>query len=396
MPLNLLDVALLVGFLVAGVRGARQGALSQVLTFGGAALGTLAGTALAPAVAAEFVAGPGPALSLTTLGIVLGFLVLGQAIGFAIGLRLRLKAEEAGHGGVDRSAGVIVGFGSLVVVVWLVGSALVQGPLPSLAEQIRGSTVVAAIDDVLPPPPDLFGRVGTFLDQRGFPQVFAGLGGATAPPVDPPTQGAVAAAANAGAGGAVQVQALGCGGISSGSGFAVAPGFVVTNAHVVAGGRDVTIQQLDGTDASGRVVLFDPRTDVAIVHAPGITAAPLQLNTTIQDRGTIGAALGFPGDKGGEFDPQPAAVQASYEATGRDIYGRSLVTREVYELRSNVRQGDSGGPFVLEDGSVAGVIFAASTTERNVGYALTGPEVADELQNGAPKTDPVGTGSCTR
>jgi hypothetical protein len=80
---------------------------------------------------------------------------------------------------------------------------------------------------------------------------------------------------------------------------------------------------------------------------------------------------------------------------GLDIYGQDEVSREVYELRSPVRQGDSGGPFVLPDGSVAGVVFAASTTDGDTGYALTGEEVMDELETGLSAESPVGTGRCT-
>ena len=71
------------------------------------------------------------------------------------------------------------------------------------------------------------------------------------------------------------------------------------------------------------------------------------------------------------------------------------VVREIYELRAPVEQGDSGGPFVTPAGKVAGVIFAASTTDSDTGYALTGSEVQDEVQEGATRTEPVGTGRCT-
>ncbi len=91
-----------------------------------------------------------------------------------------------------------------------------------------------------------------------------------------------------------------------------------------------------------------------------------------------------------------AAIQARYSASGRDIYGRSIVEREVYEIRAPVRQGDSGGPFVLPNGDVAGVIFAASTTDDDTGYALTGEEVSDEVDRGAGRRQAVRTGSCTR
>lgn len=84
-------------------------------------------------------------------------------------------------------------------------------------------------------------------------------------------------------------------------------------------------------------------------------------------RGQPGATLGYPGDRGGRAEYGPAAVQQRLNATGLDIYGRDTVTREVYELRASVRQGDSGGPFVLPNGRVGGVIFAASTTNGGTG-----------------------------
>jgi len=143
------------------------------------------------------------------------------------------------------------------------------------------------------------------------------------------------------------------------------------------------------------VVLYDSDTDLAAVRVSGLTGPVLELETTPQERGTPGATLGYPGESDGELVAHRAAVQSRYDAVGRDIYGQSSVTREIYELRSVVRQGDSGGPFVLPDGSVAGVVFAASTTDRDTGYALTGAEVAPDLARAEARTQPIGTGSCT-
>jgi S1-C subfamily serine protease len=87
-------------------------------------------------------------------------------------------------------------------------------------------------------------------------------------------------------------------------------------------------------------------------------------------------------------------VQARFDAVGRDIYGESGVQREIYDLRARVEQGDSGGPFVLPRGAVAGVVFAASTSDAGEGFALTGAEVADEVDQGAGSSTPVPTGDC--
>lgn len=393
--MNLVDgVAIAVGVLAA-FRGWRRGFLGQLLELGGGFIGLIAGISLGPSIADAFTDEPGVGAALISIFAVLIGVSIGQTIGFLIAHRSSAAVERAKLDGVDSGLGA--GFGVLVWVVsfWLIGSLLVHGPSQPLARALRSSTLLRTTNTLLPEPPNVLAYLRQYLSTSGFPQVFAGLP-RLSEPVDLPSQREARRAIRAGQDSTVRVVLEACGGIQLGSGWVLDDDSVVTNAHVVAGGRDVTIQQLDGTDASGRVVLFDPQTDLAIVQSSGISAPPLRLEPQIQERGTIGAALGFPGDRGGEFDPQPAAVQNSYEATGRDIYGRSLVTREVYELRSDVRQGDSGGPFVLENGSVAGVVFAASTTERDVGYALTGAEVQDELREGAGRTEPVGTGSCTR
>ena len=71
------------------------------------------------------------------------------------------------------------------------------------------------------------------------------------------------------------------------------------------------------------------------------------------------------------------------------------MSREIYELRARVEEGDSGGPFVRPSGRVAGMMFAASTTDERVGYALTAAEIRDELARSQARTEAVSTGPCT-
>jgi S1-C subfamily serine protease len=141
-------------------------------------------------------------------------------------------------------------------------------------------------------------------------------------------------------------------------------------------------------------VVFDPRLDVAVLYVLNTPGPPLRLDSQEVDRGTPGAVLGYPG--GGPLDPEPAAIRRELHAVGRDIYGNSVVERNVYELQAKVRPGNSGGPFVLKGGVVAGVVFAASTTEGNVGYALTSREVIPKLREARGQTDPVSTRGCAR
>jgi S1-C subfamily serine protease len=297
-----------------------------------------------------------------------------------------------GAGVVDPTAGVAVGITGVLITIWLLGSVLVQGPVPSLAKQVRQSVIVAAVGDAMPAPPDLFGRVGNYLDQHGFPTVFSGLGGAIAPPVDPPSRGAVARAQEAGAPSTVQVTGQGCGGISSGSGFVTEPGFVVTNAHVVAGTADLIVRDESG-EYSARAIYVDSDVDLAVLRAPDLPAPPIRWVGQSAERGVAGATLGFPGGQP-QMEVKPAAVRSRSQATGRDIYGRGSVTRDVLTLSAGVQRGDSGGPFVTRGGRVGGVVFAAAAAEPGTGYALTAESVQDAVTGAIRQNTTVGTGNC--
>jgi S1-C subfamily serine protease len=393
VDLNLLDVALLAFLVLAVLRGFRQGALSQVAAFGGAAAGLVAGAYVAPLVAGALVGQPGSSLVLVTLGLLLLMIFVGQGIGFGIGLRLRRAAVRAGVGAVDRIAGMAVGAAGLVVVVWLMGSVLNNGPMPVITQQVRESRLLSVLDEALPEAPDVFGRLAAYLDEQGFPQVFSGLGGGiTAPPVPPTSDAAVQAAAAAGQPSTVQVQASACGGISSGTGFVTRPGVVVTNAHVIAGGTDIVVRETGG-ERTATAIHFDPELDLAVLTVAGLEAPPIGWASTPADRETEGATLGFPGGQR-DMVVKPATVRGRGEAVGRDIYGRSLATREILTLTADVQQGDSGGPFVTSDGLVGGVVFAANAAEPGTGYALTAERVRPDIEQAVAVNAPADTGGC--
>jgi S1-C subfamily serine protease len=91
-----------------------------------------------------------------------------------------------------------------------------------------------------------------------------------------------------------------------------------------------------------------------------------------------------------------AGVNDDYPATGRDLYGQQDVTRSIVELHATIERGDSGGPFVLSDGSVGGVVFAQSRSDTSVGYALAPVEVAKAIDPWLTATQEVPTGDCIR
>jgi S1-C subfamily serine protease len=386
---TLLDLALLAALALAGYSGYRRGALMQLVTYAGLVIGLIGGVLLAPAVANS---GHDPAARAgLAIGTVLVLGAFGNAIGWTVGSRIRNRTRETRLGTADAVGGAGLSLVATALVIWLLAQSLVAGPSPTLARQIRGSVIVRSLGSVLPRPPSLVGEARRFLNALGFPDVFVGLPPAPTGPVKLPNGAKVRAAVAAAGPSTVQVVGHACSQIQEGSGFAVAPDYVVTNAHVVAGDSSVAIQEPASLPAT--VVAFDPNLDLAVLHVTGLQAPPVALDKHRGARGDEGAVLGFP--EGGPFDAEAAAIRRPLTAAGRDIYGRNVVTRSVYELQALVRPGNSGGPFVLPNGKVAGVVFAASTTDRDVGYAIQAFELGAILRHGVGATTAVPTGPCS-
>ncbi|MDP9226642.1 MAG: MarP family serine protease [Actinomycetota bacterium] len=390
--MNLVDLIVILLMLFAGFRGWRLGLLGQFFELGGGFGGLLVGLYLGPYLVSRIPHSDALERGAISLIVVFISLSVGQTLGFLMGRRFGAIARAARLGIVDSALGS--GFGVVVVLlsVWLVGSLLVQGPSRAIARTLRDSRILSLTNNVMPNPPDVLAYLRQYLDTSGFPQVFAGLPRPVGPPVDLPSGARARRAVQSAARSTVRIVVPACGGTQLGSGWVATSSTVVTNAHVVAGGNSVTVDDLAGQHR-GVVVLFDPRIDIAVIRVSGLDGPPLPLDTHDLDRGAPGAILGYPGGVA-RVVAHRAAVSARFEARGKDIYGRHDVTREVYELRSPIRQGDSGGPFVLPSGHVAGVDFAASTTDADIGYALTGSTVANDVHRGAASSASVSTGAC--
>jgi len=394
--MNWIDYLLLALVAVSGFRGLRLGAASQVLSFGGFCLGLFLGALVVPVLVGSV---KGNARSLIVMGVVFGAaFVLGGA-GRLLGARFSMALRRVHLGAVDSVGGVAVAVVATLVAAWLVGSFVANSRFTTLDAAVDRSHILHAMDKILPPVPSVFSRVESFLDSQGFPIVFAGLPPEAAPPVSLPSNLAVRAAVVRAERSTVQIVGAGCGVIQEGSGFVVAPGLVVTNAHVVAGvSRPVVLDGVGRHEATA--VLFDPRLDLAVLRVPGLGDPALPIDTATVDRGTSGVVLGYP--EGGPFDYQPAAVAASFTATGLDIYGKTQTIRLVYEIDAVVQPGNSGGPLIssgdadrhIPDGTVIGVVFARSTINPGVGYALAMAAVKDDVNRVGPSSRPVATGGC--
>ena len=385
MAIVLVVLAVLLGF--------RSGALPQV----GGLLGAVGGGALAVLSLPLLLdplnnvpAGIRPYVVLTGLLLAVG---IGESIGSSIG---RLVARALGNGvlgAADRIAGGFTGAAQALLIVWLAGGLLAIGPVPRLTEAAQTSTAIRTLNAALPPPIEIAAELGTLLDASGLPEVFVGLEPLPLAPVDPPSDAIARAIAALAQASTVRVSAATCGFESSGSGVVYFQRYIVTNAHVVAGSKEHGVRI---TDAAGQVdatvVMFDPALDVAVLYAPDLRAVALRFAASDPARGTVGAAIGYPG--GGSLTIVPAAVTGSYAATGRDIYDKATVRRQILELRAQIERGDSGGPFVLKDGAIGGLVFAEAKTDPDVGYALSPSAVATRVGPAVGRTAGVATGEC--
>lgn len=393
MDLNLFDGIALLVLLLAVLAGIRTGALPQVGGIGGAVAGLVAVLNLAPwLLDATDGLEPIPR-AFVVLGAVLAAVILGEAIGSAIGGALAERLGEGVLSGMDRLAGGLVGAAQAVLILWLVGGLMVASPFPRLAQTASTSLTVRTIDGVLPPPTDVIGDIASALDDSGLPDVFVGLEPIPLQPVDTPSDPQARRIAGDAVDATARVVTRACDTQVTGTAFLVARGYLLTNAHVVAGASTIRVSAGDGV-ADATVVLFDPDLDVALLRAPGFDGTVLPFADASPERGTAGAALGYAG--GGPLVVMPAGVSGAYAATGRDIYGEDRVTRHILELRAEVEPGDSGGPLVLEDGTVGGVLFAESRTDETVGYALAPGPVWGLVEPAIGRTAVVDLGGCLR
>ncbi len=392
--MNLLDLLAVVLAIVALILGARSGAVPQIVgllgAVGGGALAILALPALA-----DPLSGIDPSIRpFLVLGGLIGTVAIGESVGAAIGRWLIRGVGSSLLSSADRAAGALLGAAQALLIVWLAGGLLAEGPFPTLAQWAGTSTVVRTVSSVLPPPTELAVELRTWLNASGLPDVFIGFEPLPAPPVERPGNRVAEAIAAPAEASVLKVSAAACGLSSVGTGFAVGTDDVLTNAHVVAGAgsRGIRIAARDGRLLDAVPILFDPKLDVALLYVRGLGLHPLALAAKDPERGAVGATLGYP--NGGRLTILAAAVAGRYSATGHDIYGADQVTREILELQAAVERGDSGGPLILADGTVGGVVFAEARTSPDVGYALTPTEIAGRIQPALGRTAAVDTGAC--
>ncbi|MCF3106486.1 MarP family serine protease [Streptomyces roseoverticillatus] len=394
--MNLLDLLLLLVVLGYAVSGFRRGLVASVVLLAGFLGGAVLGVWALPFALEPFEAGTATAAVVAVL-VVLVPAGIGHALAGRLAYGLRRRLTWAPVRGVDGIGGAVVNSLAVLLVGWVAASVLVSANSPLLSRQIRDSTLLGAVQKAMPEQaPTWFSRTTDALTGAGFPQVFNPFESEPATSVPEPSGDTVTPAAKRVAReSVVKVEGVADTGEGrrgqEGSGFVYAAQHVMTNAHVVAGVRTPTVRVGGvGKAYQAKVVLFDPRTDVAVLDVPGLRAPVLPFDKSAK-RGDGAIVAGFP--ENGGLDVRAATVANELRAKGQDIYGDGVTTRQVYSVRSTIRPGNSGGPLLTPSGQVYGVVFARSTSDAETGYVLTATQVEDAARRAATATSPVSTGS---
>lgn len=390
--MNPLDWTLVALVGVYALSGYWQGFVTGAFATAGLLLGGLVGIWVAPVALGDAEASLW--VSVGALFIVIMAASLGQAVLQWVGARVRDRITWQPIRAVDAVGGAALSAGAVLIVAWALGVAVAGSRLGAVTPLVRESAVLAKVDSVLPGDADR--ALKAFNDVVGetyFPRYLEPFAPERIVPVGPGpermlTDPDVVAAQPSIL--AIRGNSV-CGGTNTGTGFVFAPDRVMTNAHVVAGITRPEVE-VEGSAAVAQVVHFDPELDVAVLAVETGGLRPLAFDKGLEAGDPI-AVAGYP--EAGPYHLGTGRIRSQQQLRSPNIYGSDRVLREVYALRALIRPGNSGGPVVTSGGDVAGVVFAASVTDGETGYALTAGQVAESAAKGMTSDSPVDTGPCT-
>ncbi len=379
--MTVLDWAIVAFIVSLALWGYRQGLIVGALTMVGFGLGAFAGSRLAPLVLSQGSSSPYAPLCAAVGALLFGALAAVGVESFALGLRARLIQRVSLHR-IDGAGGAaliaVVGLG----LAWVFGAVALHAPATArLRADVQDSLILRSLNEVLPPT----GPILNALDRVDPAPSVLGPSAPIAPPdeaiaTDPDVLEAGTSV--------VRVLSTACGLGIEGSGWAVAPGLIVTNAHVVAGAHDTTVTTQGGSELEATPVYYSPRNDLALLRV-GAEIPSLPISTR-RPPGSAAAVLGYP--ENGPYSLAPARIGETRETLSEDSYGRGPIDRTITAIGGSVRSGNSGGPLVNARGEVVGIVFAATTEGAPGGFAIPAELVRDALNDTA---ESVGTGPCT-
>ncbi|MFJ5698614.1 MarP family serine protease [Arthrobacter sp. NPDC093139] len=388
--LTVLDLALILTLLSYLIYGLRNGFLVTVGGIAGFAAGAVAAFLSVPVVSDLVEDSSWRLTAIIATAIVL--VVLGNALGTTIGRSIRSAVRLKPLRAVDRMVGGAVNVVVAALVMSMLAFSIGALGVPFVSQQLADSRVIRFIDGMTPNPVKAtMAQLRSAVIGDRIPRLIEGIGQPQRVPV--PDASTDTPALNRAAGSVLKIAgtAFQCGQNQTGTGFVVSPGRVVTNAHVVAGVSQPVVEVPGGGAMPGRVVYFDGKRDLAVLAVDGLPSAALPLSPDLP-AGTAAAFAGYP--HGGPFQSKPATVQGISTVLVPDIYGDNPVPDEVYKLAGDIQPGNSGGPLLTAGGAVAGVIFAKTTSDAALGFAIPMIDLRPVAAQAPELTNAVSSGQC--
>ncbi|MDY3128305.1 MAG: MarP family serine protease [Corynebacterium sp.] len=393
-PALVVDGAVVIAVVVAVASGWRQGGFASILASSGIIAGLVVGIGLAPMV-----------LGLTdnvglrmllAIGLLVLLVGLGQLLGGSIGHAVRDRMRRRSTQRLDSLIGSAFTSIAALVIIWMITMPLATGIPGPVGQGLRESRVLRTVHQAMPESvAQLPQSISGLLNQSGLPPIInpwdTGFGNVDV--AEPNIQVADEHLVKSMRPSIVQVvgDSDSCRRRLMGSGFVTQPDYVVTNAHVVAGTQKVYVDTVLGIREAD-VVYYNSDIDIAVLHSPDLGLNPLPWAQETANTGDDAIILGFP--ESGPFTASPARIRDRITIAGPDIYSQGRVERDSYTLRGTVVHGNSGGPLANEHGEIIGLIFGASVSDSETGYALTAQEVLSHLPDIPTLNEAVTTGQC--
>lgn len=290
---------------------------------------------------------------------------------------------------VEPGLAIFLSVASMLTAVWLIAAVISRLPFVGFSNSTSDALIVQTLNRNLPPTPKFFSLIGRHVDINNAPRVVTKSDAKSVsivPPFLPDANSAAASAENS----IVRITSFGCGGIVSGSGFVVGQNLIATNAHVIAGVPRPIVKHNDNS-YEGIPVFFDANLDFAVMRVQNLDAKPIELDTSDVAPSTTVAVLGYPD---GNYQAAPGVVLDKVVAEIRSIYDIGVIGRDIYGVQMDIHPGSSGGPIVLADGRLAGIVFSRASEVDNYGFALTSKSIEGPINQAAKTKRRVGTGVC--
>jgi len=150
-----------------------------------------------------------------------------------------------------------------------------------------------------------------------------------------------------------------------GSGFIIAPGYVVTNAHVVSGASRVYVIFSDGYASEAVIIAIDPHRDLALLQTSE-HGEPIKLGDS--DRLEVGEIVLAIGSPLGLLEN--SVTMGVVSAVGRSISSRDILLEDLIQTDAAINPGNSGGPLINLMGEAVGVATAIIPFAQGIGFAI--------------------------